>query len=151
MKTKMRLIAGALMVLALSSCTIEREVHFYPVDLKGADSVVLTGRIVGHGQLHGIAEITMPDGEFLQGDYSIVAGGSMSFGSIFGSVYAPGGSASVSGTATNTSISGEGQGQAFLMGNRGTSAQCEFLNNNFMGHGYGACRTSKGAVYRMIY
>ena len=29
--------------------------------------------------------------------------------------------------------------------------QCEFLNANMTGHGYGACRTSKGVLYRMIY
>jgi hypothetical protein len=95
--------------------------------------------------------MTMPDGEFLQGEYSIVSGGSVSFGSIFGTVYGRGGSVSGSGTSSGFTMAGSGQGAASLYGNRGTSVQCEFLNNNMMGHGYGACQSSKGGLYRMQY
>ena len=31
------------------------------------------------------------------------------------------------------------------------SIQCEFLNNNVTGHGYGACQSSKGGLYKMQY
>ena len=134
----------------LAGCTVERDIHLYPTNPSGAQTV-LAGKIVGHGELHGIAEITMPDGEVLRGDYSIVAGGAVNFGNIFGTVYGPHGSASVGGIESSESISGQGQGQAFLVGDHGTSAQCEFLNNNFMGHGYGACSISKATTYRMIY
>ena len=96
-------------------------------------------------------EITMPDGELLQGEYSIVFGGSVGFGSIFASAYGAGGASSATGFGTNVAISGSGQGSAILAGNRGTSIQCEFLNNNLTGHGYGACKSSKGGLYRMVY
>jgi hypothetical protein len=93
----------------------------------------------------------MPDGEVLQGEYSIVFGGAVGFGSILGSVYGPSGSASVSGTSANVSIEGKGQGQASLVGIRGTTIQCEFLNANMTGHGFGACRSSRGILYRLMY
>lgn len=135
----------------LCGCTVTRTVHLYPVDAPAADAAVLTGVIVGHGQGHGIAKINMPDGEVLSGEYSIVFGGSYGFGSIMGTVYGQRGSASVSGTSANFSIDGRGEGSASVVGERGTTAQCEFLNANMTGHGYGACRSSKGITYRMIY
>jgi len=76
---------------------------------------------------------------------------SVAFGSIFGSVYGPTGVASGSAASSSFSMSGEGEGQASIFGNRGTTMQCEFLNQNMTGHGYGACRTPKGVTYRMIY
>ena len=33
---------------------------------------------------------------------------------------------------------------------RAALLQCEFLNANVTGHGYGACRSSKGDIYRLI-
>lgn len=141
----------ALLLASLCGCTVTRTVHLYPVNAPAADAAVLTGVIVGHGQGHGIAKINMPDGEVLNGEYSIVFGGSYGFGSIMGTVYGPGGSASVNGTSANVSISGRGEGSASVVGDRGTTAQCEFLNANMTGHGYGACRTSKGLTYKMIY
>jgi hypothetical protein len=29
--------------------------------------------------------------------------------------------------------------------------QCEFYNDNVSGHGNGACKSSKGALYRLVY
>ena len=29
--------------------------------------------------------------------------------------------------------------------------QCEFLNNNWTGKGHGACKSSKGMVYKVMY
>lgn len=49
------------------------------------------------------------------------------------------------------SISLGGEGEGDMMGPQGTTAHCEFLNNNFNGHGHGSCRLSDGSVYRMQY
>ena len=49
------------------------------------------------------------------------------------------------------SIHPGGGGEADMMSPQGTTAHCEFENNNFTGHGHGACRLSNGAVYRMQY
>jgi hypothetical protein len=111
--------------LAVSGCTIEWNVHLYPTD-SNVPQTVPVGRIVGHGDLQGIAEIDMPDGEILRGDYSIVAGGCMSFGSIFRTVYRSAGSASASGTASSVSISGQSEGEAFLTGDRGRQLIASF-------------------------
>ena len=138
-------------LFALSSCVIKRPLHLYPTGDKISDPVVLDGLFVGHGQGRGTARIDMPDGEVLQGEYSIVFGGAVGFGSIIGSVYGPNGSASASGTSANVSIAGKGEGEASLVGNRGTTMECEFLNANMTGHGFGACRSSKGVLYRLMY
>jgi hypothetical protein len=138
------------LLTVVAGCAVVRPLHLYPTN-GAAEPAVLQGQLVGHGQLHGTIDITMPDGEALQGDYSIVAGGSIGFGSVFGTVYGGGGVASGTGTSTSVAMSAEGQGSASLVENAGTSMQCEFLNNNMTGHGYGACRSSKGSVYRLIY
>jgi hypothetical protein len=144
-------ILAVTLLLDVTGCTVVRPLHLYPTNTTALETRVLEGQLVGHGQGHGTAETTMPDGEILQGEYSIVFNGSVSFGSIFGTVYGPGGVASGSGTSTSFTMAGEGQGSASLAGNRGTSMQCEFLNANMTGHGYGACRSSKGGVYRLLY
>ena len=156
-KSAKRIITAArsaltvLLLFSLSSCVIKRPLHLYPTGDKSSDPAVLEGLFVGHGQGRGTARIDMPDGEVLQGEYSIVFGGAVGFGSILGSVYGPNGSASVSGTSANVSIEGKGQGEASLVGNRGTAMECEFLNANMTGHGFGACRSSKGVLYRLMY
>lgn len=144
-------ILGVILSFLLAGCTVTRTVHLYPISPIPSETAVLQGVIVGHGQGHGTAKITMPDGEILLGEYSIVFGGSVGFGTILASVYGPNGVKSVNGTSTSVSIDGRGEGSASLVGDRGTSAQCEFLNANMTGHGYGACRLSKGNIYKMLY
>jgi hypothetical protein len=146
---------SATLVIAISfgaiGCTIERSPHLYPANAAASTTGVLEGHFVGHGNLHGTAEIAMPDGEILQGEYSIVSGGSANFGSIFGTVYGRGGATTASATSVGLSMDASGQGEATLFGKNGTSIQCEFLNNNMTGHGFGACQSSKGGSYRMQY
>lgn len=137
-------------LLPIAGCTVTRPLHLYPTADGAVDRAVLNGLFVGHGQGHGTAKVTMPDGEELQGEYSIVFDGSMGFGTIFGTVYGPGGSQAVSGTSGHVSIAGKGQGFASLSSGS-TSMQCEFLNANMTGHGYGACKSSKGGIYRLMY
>jgi hypothetical protein len=115
-------------------------------------------QFVDYGHLYGTAELTMPDGELLQGEYSIVAAGSISASSISASKTAGValGRAGccwllVGGTGGDAAMAGRGQGQALLYGNHGTSVQCEFANSNMTGHGYGTCESSKGGQYRMAY
>lgn len=134
-----RIFVIGTVALLSAACTVTRQVHLYPV----ASGGVVQGVIVGHGQGHGTAKFVMPDGEVLLGEYSIVFGGAYGFGAILTSAGA--------GTTGGFSISGRGEGTASLIGNRGTSAQCEFINANMTGHGSGACRLSNGSIYRMLY
>jgi hypothetical protein len=143
-------ITSAVLLLALTGCVV-RDASLYPTTDQGAAVGVGHGQLVGHGTGSGTINFAMPDGEALQGRYSIVAGSSVGFGSTFGTLYGPRGVASGSATTTSISMDGLGQGAADLVGNRGTVMQCEFANNNMFGHGFGACRTTKGVVWRLVY
>lgn len=139
------------MLLATSGCTVERAVTLYPDNDAARALGALQAKIVGHGHLHGTITMPLRDGQVLQGRYSIAAGGGVEVGSLYASVYGTGGSASESGVSTSTSVSRTGFGEADMMSPQGTTGHCEFVNNNFDGHGHGACRLSDGAVYRMQY
>jgi hypothetical protein len=137
--------------LLVEGCVIARDVQMYPDNEAAHTLGPLHARIVGHGNLNGTATMSLPDGQLLQGRYSISHGGSMGVGSVYASVYGPGGSASGSGVQTSMSFSGQGFGEADMISPQGTTAHCEFLNDNFNGHGHGACRLSDGSLYRMQY
>jgi len=128
-----------------------RNASLYPANDEAASGGVLTARFHTYGTGHGEIQIPMPDGEVLKGEYSIVRGGTIGFGTIYGSVYGTGGAASYHGQSSTYVMPGGSPGMASLFGDRGTSAQCEFYNDNFSGHGNGACKISKGALYRLIY
>ncbi|WP_045225433.1 hypothetical protein [Methyloterricola oryzae] len=106
---------------------------------------------MAYGTGHGSIEIQMPDNETLKGEYSLVRGGSMGFGNVYGAVYGPNGGTNFSGNATSYSVPGGSPGTASLFGNKGTSMMCEFYNDNFSGHGNGGCKTLQGALYRIQY
>lgn len=145
-----RAFAISLCAINLCACTVTRDVDLYPVG-NAVPTPALHGQLKGHGFGNGMITIAMPDGQSMRGTYSIVFDSQVSFGSIFGSVYGRNGLVSGSATASNISMSGEGEGLASLAAADGTTMDCEFLNANLTGHGYGACRTSKGVTYRMIY
>ncbi|MFZ1964782.1 MAG: hypothetical protein WAU78_15185 [Roseiarcus sp.] len=143
--------AGMALIFSLGACAVAREPQLYPINDTANQSGVLDAKMLGHGEGHGTLEIVAPDGEKFQGEYSIVFGSSVGFRSILATSSGAAGSATTSGFSTNVAISGSGQGSAVLSGDRGTSIQCEFLNNNLTGHGYGGCQSSKGGLYRMVY
>jgi len=143
--SRIRLIGVVVGMLAIcSACTITRDVQLYPDNDPARALGPLNGSIVGHGNLNGAMTLTMPNGEILNGRYSIGAGGGVGFGSLYSSVYG-------ATTSSSMSMSGSGEGMADAVGPHGTTAHCEFMNNNFNGHGHGACRISDGAIYRMQY
>ena len=145
---------AAMLTIALVGC--QKAVRLYPANAEATAGGVLEGRYVAYGTGHGVMEISTPDGELLRGEYTIFLGGSpMNIGRIYASVYGSGGSAS--GLAPNNSdtILGRTPGTASLLGIQGpwqeTWAECEFFNDNMSGDGYGACRMSSGALYRLQY
>jgi hypothetical protein len=142
-------VAGVLAIC--SACTITRDVQLYPDNDAARALGPLNGSIVGHGNLNGAITLTMPNGEILNGRYSIGAGGGVGFGSLYSSVYGTGGAATGSATTSSMFMSGSGEGMADAVGAHGTTTHCEFMNNNFNGHGHGACRMSDGSIYRMQY
>jgi hypothetical protein len=143
------IVVGASLLVA--GCVVARDLELYPDNDAAHALGPLHAKIIGHGNLHGTAAMSLPNGQVLQGRYSISAGGGFGVGSVYASVYGPGGSASGSAVSTSASVSREGFGEADMMSPQGTTAHCEFVNNNFNGHGHGACRLSDGALYRMQY
>ena len=142
------IVLGAFLLVA--GC-VERTLQLYPDNDAAHALGPLQAKALGHGNLNGTITMSLPNGEVLQGRYSINAGGGFGVGSVYSSVYGIGGSGSGSAVQTSAFISGSGAGEADMMRPQGTTAHCEFLNNNFNGHGHGACRLSGGALYRMQY
>ncbi len=145
---------AAMLAIALVGC--QRAVRLYPANAEATAGGVLEGRYVAYGTGHGVMEISMPDGELLRGEYSVfLVGSSMSFGRTYASVYGSGGSASGLAPSNSSTLLGRSPGTASLLGIAGPWqekwAECEFFNDNFVGDGYGACRLSSGALYRLQY
>jgi hypothetical protein len=139
-----------LLLVGLNSCAIHRIGRLYPSNDIAAAGGVVEAKFTANGSGHGEGQFTMPSGEVLNGEFSIVRQGTIGFGSIFGAVYGPNGSANVSGTSMTNFIEGGSPGVASAFGNRGTSMSCEFYNDNWSGHGYGACKASTGTLYRLV-
>jgi hypothetical protein len=147
-----RSVGIAVGVLAMcSACTITRYPQLYPDNDAARSLGAIQGKIVGHGNLNGTATLNLPSGEVLSGRYSISHGGGVAFGSLYTSVYGNGGHATGTAFGSSSFVSGSGEGMADMIGPSGTTAHCEFLNDNFNGHGHGACSISPGAIYRMQY
>jgi hypothetical protein len=146
-------MAHAFIVLAglgLCGC-VSRAPQLYPDNDSARATGPLVGDMLGHGGGAGTFSLTMPDGEVLSGRYSITFGGSTSFGQTFGTAYGTGGFATGSAFSEGIGISNSGVGMADMIGPKGTTAHCEFANNNWTGHGNGLCRISTGQIYRMQY
>jgi hypothetical protein len=147
-----RSVGIAIGVLAMcSACTITRYPQLYPDNDAARSLGPLQAKVVGHGNLNGTATMTLPSGEPLSGRYSISHGGGFAYGGQYSSVYGNGGHASGTAFGSSSYVSGSGAGVLDMMGPNGTTAHCEFMNDNFNGHGNGACQLSNGAAYRMQY
>ncbi|MGZ5136808.1 MAG: hypothetical protein ACXWCX_03290, partial [Burkholderiales bacterium] len=66
----------------------------------------------------------MPDAESMKGEYSIMRQGSIGFGSIFGSIYGPRGSASGSAFMSTETMQRGSQGTASAFGTKGVRRMC---------------------------
>ncbi len=142
--------AGVLVLAAIlvSGCT--RDARLYPAnDAAAIDGVLVVSFVDSPFNRNGELELKMPDGELLKGEYSTVENASASFGTIYASVYGTGGSAQGSATAVGLHQPGSTVGMASAFGNQGTRLECEYFVNNRSGKGGGACKTSRGGLYRM--
>lgn len=137
------------LTVALNGCTMSA--RLYPVNDLAASTGVLIAKYKSYGTQRGEMTVTLPSGEILNGEYSVVSGGSIGFGNVYGQVYSQGHVATGYATSNSFSMSGSGKGMASLFGDKGSVMTCEFLANNFSGHGHGGCKTSAGALYRVIY
>lgn len=148
-------VAIVLAAASIAGCTTTA--RLYPDnDLAGIKPIEAVAKM-------GVIEFTDGEGEKFTGEYSIVRGGQTNFGSVMGSLssnataFGPKGMATATGTgsysSTSTSFSTDRKstGVAVGLGDKGTRFNCEFLSDSLTGSGYGACKTSKGAVYRVVF
>ncbi len=155
-------------LLILTGCT--GGAQLYPANAKaktlGAISLQYQASLTSG--LMGTVSGQMPNGESLSGQYTSIDNRTQGFGSIYSSVYGTStSSASAIGTGGSaigtgmSNYSGSGSssistlitpqsrlGMVNVLGNQGTVIECEYVYNN-SGGGIGACKTDKGALYKM--
>ena len=139
-----------ILMVSLAGCS-SRPQHgavFYPVNPNAKAIGVLMGDYQASGPRSGSLRAVMPGGEVLTGQYVIVSADASGFGSIHASALTP---LSAPGAVYGQSRMAERSSpcRATLFGDRGTSMECEFYNDNVFHHGYGGCRSSRGAVFRL--
>ena len=165
---KYYLALTTLLIIPLMACA--GGAQLYPANEKakkiGAISLKYQASLTS-GLMGTVSGIT-PEGENLEGQYTSVDNRTSGFGSIYTSVHGTstsmasamgsGGYATAVGTSNstatgNTSIStmitpGSRFGVVNLIGDSGTIMDCEYIYNS-SGGGIGACKTDKGALYKM--
>lgn len=146
----MRIVGLIGCALLVSACT--KTANMYPMNLAPGEAVsVIKAKYKSYGIGHGSIAVTMPDGETLQGEYNVIDNTSLSFGSIYGSVYGSNGYAYASGGGMSVNTPGAQHGEAVLIGDRGTTMQCEMVVSSWTGRGSGACKSSKGTIYKVMF
>jgi len=131
----------ALALAALAAC--EDMGKLYPANPQAEARGEMIAHFTSYGTDHGALEIVVAGGERLNGKYEPSPIGAP-FGNVFKAVYGPYSvlpTAADKGTPTIASLTGTG----------GTTMQCEFYNDDYTNHGFGACQTSLGAAYRLSY
>jgi hypothetical protein len=141
---KCRLSLLLLFLLPLCACT--KTGHLY--NLTTGEMFTFSYSANGSGR----GKITVPfmSAESLNGEYSIVTGGTVSWGNVYASVYSPAGSASGSANSVGVTAAGARRGAAILTGDKGSILDCEFVVG-LGGHGTGACKDNHDTKYRMMF
>jgi len=125
------------------------QARLYPINHQAAKTgiirVTFIDTLMGQGELSAI----LPDGEVLQGEYTTVDSSSRSYGNIYTHISSTLGSAYGYGSTSSTTIQGSSPGNATLYGNNGTRVDCDYIANNFSRNGFGVCKTSDGALYKL--
>jgi hypothetical protein len=134
-----------LLTLLFPLCACTRTGHLYNLTTGEMSTFTFSyGR--DRGTIHG----SFKSGEIVSGEYSVMRGGAMSWGSVYASVYSPSGSASGSGSGVGILTAGQARGAAMLTGDKGSLLDCEFIVG-MGGHGTGACRDKQDTKYRMMF
>lgn len=149
----MNKIWTSLLVILLTGCI--KSAHLYPANDAASEVGMVEIQYIAWGTGHTNVEIKMPNAEILKGETSLVRGGTIGFGTIFASVYGTDGAASGNATSTSITMPGGSPGRASVFGDQGSYGECEFFNDNWSGHGYGACKIAhkaqKDQLFRLQY
>jgi len=105
------------------------------------DGSVANAKFHFTGTTHGSAEITLPSGEVLVGEYNTVTGGMSGWGEIYGELW----SLSV--------LPYEYVGTAIASSDQGTVMECEYITNRSLWNprGHGTCRDNRGQIYKLMF
>lgn len=128
-----------------TACTMNA--RLYP--LAGGD--VLPAEFSYSGSGRGDIRLTLPGSTTCSGEYVTVSGGSTSWGSIFASASGPGGYATARGTAYSVDIPNMQKGSAVGACTDGRVVECEYVTSSWSPQGYGACKDSTGALYKLMF
>ena len=144
-----KLMLAAFMALLILGCTAT--VSLYPVE--GPLSIqrpLPVLRATASGIMGNSGSITMvtPDGEHFEGKWSSAAGSGVSFGTMslfsqYAAIYGSGFSVSPG--------RGQNPGRAFLIGDRGTTIDVEFVTGAGTANGFGFAKDNRGNVYRVLF
>jgi hypothetical protein len=134
-----------LLIFLLFGCAMPH----VPVLLYGVsgpyEGKVVEGKAHVTGGNSGRIEITLPNGEYCTGDYSIITQGlacsmSAQWQGLYQSVY---------GTGYTSTVLRTCQGMGTALGNNGTVLEVNFLPDSLSGHGFGVAKDNKGNIYRV--
>jgi hypothetical protein len=141
---KKSLLLGAVYIFLLISSGCSMNAKLYPVNDIAQPTGLLEAKYFPVSAGSANVTIEMPDGEILEGQFTLIEGPTANFGSIL----AAEGNASAVGVSGGTTSGGKFPGVGTLIGDRGTRMDCEFNRSSF-GGGVGACLTTTGALYRL--
>lgn len=120
--------------------------HLYRVDTHQVIPFEFTRSVFS---AHGKIWLTLPTGEKLTGEYSVIREGGQGWGSVYSSVSGNGYYATGSGRAYSGWSSATAQGTGLLSGDNNKAMTCEFIVGSI--HGSGGCQDQDGNLYKLIF
>lgn len=143
MKTVMVFLAATLS----AGCAITASARIYNLD--SAEVMQASFRYTGSGK--GPISVMKPNGTACAGEYVTVAGGSVGWGAIFGTVYSAAGSGTGSGTVITSQMDLMQRGAAVARCDDDMVVECEYLTVAGRAQGFGACKDNRNGRYRLMF
>jgi hypothetical protein len=103
-----------------------------------------------NGTDKGNLDGSLRSGEIINGEWVVMRNESVTWGSIYSSVYTPAGVSSGRATGVAVARGPTSYGTGLATGDKGTIVDCEFLVGSNR-HGTGACKDNHGAKYKMMF
>lgn len=133
--------------------------NFYPIEgpLSEHQPVpVIKAKADGIMGNSGNISLTLPNGEFCEGHWSVIAPSSFTYSTASAQGNVTSGMASVWSTVYGSGFSvgnmpGVNKGEAVLVGDQGTVIQCEFYTGSGTAHGSGVAKDNKGNIFKMLF
>lgn len=141
----------AVILFLFTGCTTTTTALLYPVEGPLSAQLplpVLKAVASGVGGNSGSITMIAPDGERFEGKWSSAAGSGVSFNSMslfsqYGTIYGSGFYVSPG--------RGQNPGRAFMVGDRGTTIDVEFVTGAGTANGFGFAKDNKGNVYKVLF